>query len=398
MEKLCYGDGEKIGVFDGETVSLYESEYILHYREYAQTRVKNDEWKFGGDGARFRGDYDLYNARREETVEASVNGVAWQDGKVLYSFTVNGSSGVYRKDVGDKKSREEHILSTSDEEILSLSLAGDLLAVTVRRDGATSSVGTLDLKTSELRTLTEGDARDADPCFSPREPNLIYFDSAGVGRNAQGEFTGSYAPAAICALDLDAMEIKEAAGDKKCALVKPKFSREGELYYIKRPNRPEKSGNIFVDILLFPFRILKAIFGFLQAFVAIFGHTSLTSQTEGGENPARGRKTDARKLWLDGALLDADREYKRNAKKQKGDAGFIPMSWKLVKRTPQGEETIKSGVCDYALCKDGGVYCTNGRHIFYVKDGVSRKIADAEKCLCLATESVAQAPGEVFAL
>ncbi len=398
MEKLCFGDGEKIGVFDGESVSFYESEYILRYREYAETRTKNDEWKFGGDGARFRGDYDLYNARREEKVVAFINGVAWKEGKVVYSFTVNGSSGVYCKDVCEKKALEEHILSTSDEEILSLSRGGDLLAVTVRRDGATSSVGTLDMNTSELKTLTEGDARDADPCFSPAQPNCLYFDSAGVGRNARGEFTGSYAPAAICALDLESMEIKEIAAEKKFALVKPKFSQNGDLYYIKRPNRPEKSGNVLLDIVLFPFRILKAIFGFLQAFVAIFGHTSLTSQTEGGDNPARGRKTEARKLWLDGALIDADREYKRNAKKAKGEAGFIPLSWKLVRRTAQGEETLKSGVCDYALCKDGGLYCTNGRHIFYVKDGTCRKIADTERCLCLATESVAAAPSEIFAL
>ena len=397
MEKLCFGDGEKIGVFDGGKISLYESEYILRFREYAAERVKNDEWKFGGDGARFRGDYDLYNARKQEEVVASVNGVAWRGEKVVYSFTVNGSSGVYCKDIADKKAREEHILSTSDEEILSLSRGGNLLAVTVRRDGATSSVGTLDMDTSELRTLTEGDARDADPCFSPK-PNVVCFDSAGVGRSAQGEFTGVYAPAAICALDLDTMEIKEIAAEKRSALVKPKFSQDGTLYYIKRPNRPEKRGNVLSDILLFPFRILKAIFGFLQAFVAIFGHTSLTSQTEGGDNPARGRKTDAGKLWLDGALLDADHEYKRNAKKQKGEAGFIPLSWKLVRRTAQGEEEIKSGVCDYALCKDGGVYCTNGRHIFYVKDGVSRKIADTERCLCLATESMAEAPKEIFSL
>ncbi len=136
----------------------------------------------------------------------------------------------------------------------------------------------------------------------------------------------------------------------------------------------------------------------MQAFVSIFGHTSLTSQTEGGDNPARGKKTDAGKLWLDGALLDADREYRRNAKKQKGEAGFIPMSWKLVRRTQKGEETVKSGVCDFALCKDGGIYCTNGRHIFHIKDGASRKIADTEKCLCLATESTAEAPSEIFSL
>ncbi len=396
MEKLCFGDGEKIGVFDGEKTALCESEPILRYREYAETRTKNDEWKFGGEGARFRGDYDVYDARKREEVSACINGVAWRGEKVVYSFTVNESSGVYCKDVSDPKAREEHILTSSDEEILSLSGGGDVLAVTVRRDGVTSSVGTLDLRNSELKTLTDGDARDANPCFCPLD-GRIWFDSAGVGRNAEGEFTGDYAPAALCSFDLVTTEIREEAQAKGDSLVKPKFAENGDLYYIRRPNRPEKHGNLFVDILLFPFRILKAIFGFLQAFVMIFGHTSLSSQTEGGDNPARGKKTDARKLWLDGAMIEADREYKRNARKAKGEAGFIPMSWKLVRRTEKGEETVKNGVCDFALCRDGGIYCTNGRHIFYVKDGKSRKIADAERCLCVATETAA-APEEIFSL
>lgn len=397
MEKLCFGDGDKIGVFDGEQVTLFESEYILRYREYAQERTKNDEWKFGGDGARFRGDYSLYSARREEKVEASVNGVAWREGRVVYSFTVNSSSGVYCKDITDKKAREEHILSTADEEILSIGRAGELLTVTVRRGDCTSSVGTLNMATSELKTLTEGDSRDADPFLSPHD-GLLWFDSAGLGRNGAGEFTGEFSPAALCTLDLSTLELKEVLCDKKYSYVKPKIAPNGDLYYIRRPNKTRGGGNVFLDILLFPFRILKAIFGFLQAFVAIFGHTSLTSQTEGGNNPARGKETSARKLFLDGALIEAEKEYRRNVKKQNNEAGFIPLSWQLVKRRGEEERVLKGGICDFALCKEGGLYCTNGRHIFYLDGGSCRKVADTQQCLCLATESASPAPDDLFAL
>ncbi len=397
MEKLCFADGEKIGVFDGDRVSLYESEYLLRYREYAETRTKNDEWKFGGEGARFRGDYELYSARREEMIDAAINGVAWDGGKVVYAFSVNGSSGVYRKDVCEKNAREEHIFTSSEEEILSVGCAGETLAVTVRRDGATASVGLLDMRSSELKTLTEGDSRDADPCFFPSDANLLYFDSAGVGRNAQGEFAGRYAPAVICELNLTTLEIKEYKSDKKFAYVKPKFAQNGELYCIKRPETAERGSNVFLDILLFPFRILKAIFGFLQAFVALFGHTSLTSAPAGGENPARGKKSDPRKLFLDGALIDAEKEYKRNAKKNK-EAGFIPASWKLVRLGEGGEQTLRSGVCDFALCRDGGVYCTDGKHIFYINGDGCKKIADTDRCFCLATESFSAGEEDPFSL
>lgn len=397
MEKLCFADGDKIGVFDGERTELFESEYILRYREYAEMRNKNDEWKFGGEGARFRGDYERYQMRREEKVYASVNGVQWKDGKVVYSFTVNGSSGVYCKDVCDKKAREEHIISSSDEEFLSLHRGGNTLAVTVGKRDGTSCVGLLNMETSELRTLTEGDSRDANPYFSP-DTNLIYFDSAGVGRDGEGNFTGEFSPAAILTLDAVSLELKEVKQDKKFACVKPKIAQNGDLYYIKRPNKPKKRGNLFLDILLFPFRILKAIFGFLQAFVMIFGHTSLNSAAEGGDNPTRGRKTDGRRLFLDGSYIETEKELKRNRKAKEKEAGFIPLTWKLVRFAGGQETVIKGGVCDFALCADGGIYCTNGRHIFYLNGTACRKVADAESCVSIATESAAAPPDELFAL
>lgn len=396
MEKLYFADGDKFGVYDGERVRLYESEYIARYREYAASRTKNDEWKYGGEGARFRGDYAIYEARSAEAeTTAFINGVGGVGDKVYYSFTVDASSGVYCKDVSQEKAREEHILTSSDDEIVSLQCAEGMLAVTVRRQ-VTSSIGLLDVNSSELKTLTEGDSLDENPVFCPYDPDLLFFDSAGVGRDAQGAFTGKYAPAQICSLNLVTMELKEVLKDGRCSYVKPKFAPNGDLYCICRPNKEKGSGNVFLDILLFPFRILKAIFGFLQAFVQIFGHTSLTSATAGGDNPARGRDADARKLYIDGRLLDVERETKRNRRKKDKEYGFIPQSWKLVRVTDGGQEVVRTGVCDYALCADGGVYFTNGRYVFYLKDGKTQRIADTDCCLTLAVEGAAHRPSDAL--
>ena len=393
MEKLAFADGDKIGVFDGEKATLHESEYIVRYRDYAENRVKNDEWKFGGEGARFRGDYEIYRSRQEK-VYAYINGVQWDGDKIVYSFTVNGSSGVYRKDPADDKAREEHIYSSSNEEILSLHAGGKTLAVTVRSDDITSAIGTLNCANAELSTLTGGDSRDANAFISPQNPNLIYFDSAGVGRTADGEFSGKYAPSEICAIDVGTFEIREILRDGKYSFVKPKLDGNGDLYCIKRPTK-EKKGNPFLEMLLIPVRIFQAIVMFVQAFVVAFTGKSLTS---GGSNPARGRESDSRKLFVDGNLIEAEKELKRNRKKKDAEYGFIPMSWKLVKLENGKESVIKSGVCDFALCRDGGLYCTNGRHIFYCKDGVSKKVVDTESCLCVATASASSDPSELFGL
>lgn len=385
MEKLLFTDGDKIGVYDGERTELYESEIIVRYREYAETRTSNDEWKYMGEGARFRGDYERY-AQRQRRVDAYVNSVQWDGGRVIYSFTVNGSSGVYRKDVADKKAQEEHIFSSSDEEILSLHKNGGLLAVTIKRDSVTSGIGTLDCTTSELKTYTEGDSRDQNASFSSAEAGVMFFDSAGAGRTADGSFTGKYAPSAICSLNLDTLEIKELIKDEKLSYVKPKQAQDGTLYCIRRPNREKRGGNPLVEILLIPVRIFQAIVMFIQTFVIFFTGKSLTSD---GDNPAKGRKEDSRKLYVDGNLIEAEKELKRNRRFKDKEYGFIPLSWKLVRIKDGSAESLESGVCDFALCKDGGIYYTNGKHIYYLKDGAAKKIADTDMCLCVATESAA---------
>lgn len=400
MEKLAFTDGEKIGVYDGEKVLYSESQYIRRYREYLENRNKRDEWKYTGEGAKFRGDGQQYFDRKNEKVYSYINGLQWEGDRVLYSFTVNETSGVYRKAIGelDEKTPEEHILTTSDEEILSLCAAGDLLAVTVNR-GATSSVGTLRTTNSELKTLTSGDVRDANAYFSPVNPSLIYFNSAGAGMDANGNYTGKYAPSAICTLDLNTMEISEVLRDEKTSYFKPKIDREGTLYYIERPTKEKRAGNVFLDILLIPYRILQAIVMFVQMFVIMFTGKSLTSETSDGVNPTRGKKNDARKIYVDGNMIEADKQLKRNKKNKDKEYGFIPMSWKLVKGTGEKREVIKSGVCDFAFSEDGGVYCTNGRHIFYIKDGKQKKIVDTDMCLCLATPNPErQQTDDLFAL
>lgn len=393
MEKLAFTDGEQIGVFDGANVSYYESEYILRYKEYAETREKNAEWKFGGEGARFRGDYEIYRSRKEK-VYADINDVQWDGDKVVYAFSVNGSSGVCRKDIRDKKAQEEHIFSSVDEEILSLHRAGSRYAVTIATQDVTTAIGTLDEKTSELKTLTGGDSRDANAYFSPQE-SLLYFDSAGVGRDARGEFTGKYAPSEIYTLDLNTLEIKEILGEKKYCFFKPKPGEDGALYYLKRPAKERRGGNPFLEMLIIPVRIFQAIVMFVQVFVVAFTGKSLTSS---GDNPTRGRDQDAKKLFVDGNFIEAEKELKRNRRAKDKEYGFIPLSWKLIRRTGEREEILKSGICDFALCADGGLYCTNGRHIFYWKDGKTVKVADAKCCLNVATESRAGSIPDVFSL
>lgn len=396
MQKFLYTDGDKIGVFDGEQCRLLESEYIVRYRENAANRVKNGEWKYTGEGARFRGDYDRFREQNER-VYAYINGVQWAGDSVLYSFTVNGSSGVYRKEIANDAAREGHVITLNEKEICSIHCNGNsgLLAVTVR-DGATSHIGILDCATAELKTYTDGDARDENPFFSATEADTVYFNSAGAGRLSDGSFSGRYSPSVVCKLNLQTLEITEVLKDRKLSYIKPKQDSAGNLYCIERPNKEKSGGNPFVEIAMIPVRIVQAVVLFVQAFVTVFTGKSMTA---GGENPAKGREQDSRKLYVDGNLIHAEKELKRNKRFKDKEYGFIPRSWKLVKFGEDGKnQTLRAGVCDFALCDDGGIYCTDGKHVLYLNEGGIKRVATADMCLCVAAESHGMPPTDVFQL
>jgi len=393
MEEVLFCDGEKIGYFDGEKVTYRTSEYITRYREYAVQRTKNDEWKFGGEGARFRGDYEMYAARSEEKIYAYINGVRRDGDGIVYTFTVNGSSGIYRMSLLGENVRENHLLSSAEEEYLSLDLKPQdtLCAVTVRRNAVTSQIALFNPVCSELSTLTDGDSRDENVTFSRTEENILYFDSAGVGRDFEGKFTGKYAPSQILKLNTETLEITEVAGSDKLSFIKPKEGKDGSLYFIRRPNKERRGGNPLVEMLLIPVRIFQAIVMFVQFFVRIFTGKNLISDgespAESGDNPAKGRKKNAYKLMVDGNLIRVDEELKRNKRFKDKEYGFIPHEWQLIRRRKDGtEEVLRCGVCDFSLTASGGIFCTDGRHVLYGKDGVWKKIADAEVCLCVSAE------------
>ncbi len=367
--KIVFADGDKICVAENGSRETYESEPILRYREYAASRRQTDEWKLGGEGAKFRGE----TLSPRERIDAYINGVDWDGDDIVYCFTVNESSGVYRKP-RDRKAREEHIYSSNLDEILSVHVQGNKAAVTVRQDDL-PHVGMLDLTSSDLVMLTAGDARDGN---ARADGNVILFDSAGVGRNAQGEFTGDYAPAAILSLDRETLSIEEIKSDKKYAYVRPQ-RQGGALYCIRRPQKKKGSG-VLLDILLFPYRIVKALAGMLQCFSVSFGGESLTS---GGDNPARGRKQDGRKLFIDGNEIAVEKETKRNKKFKDREYGFVPASWKLVRIAQEKEEIVASGVCDFSVAGNAVCY-TDGRHVWLAEGGKPVKIADTERCLAVS--------------
>lgn len=375
MTKFTFSDGADICLFDGQSVKKYSSKFIADYKENAQSIVRSKQWKTEGEGARFRGvgavsDEDLAYDVRIGGIYPTEN-----ENEVIYSFSVNQTSGIYKKSLTDDKSPETHIINS-----LELTFNGGCynasskeLALSIQRGYYNSDIALFDIATGDYKTVTDGDTMDEDPYICPDDGNIVYYSSRGVGRNAHGDFV-CFSPSAIYKLDLERVSVEEVLSSPDYSYFKPAYYG-GKLYAIKAPAK-EKRGNPLLEIVLIPWRILQAIAGFINIFVTAFSGKSLTS---GGNNPAKGRDYDSRKIAIAGNLVDVEKETKRNASKKDSDYGIVPKSWQLIE-VGTGK-VIKSGVADYDIDGDGTIIITNGRRIFAVKDGECKKICNADCCV-----------------
>lgn len=374
--RFTFVDGQDLCVYDDGKITKYRSGYVERYKENAESARRNSDWKTSGEGAVFRGDATYANSA-EPAIECSFGGIYPTDNDdwVVYSFTVNGTSGIYKKCLTDAKTPEAHVINSNN---LSFgggmySISQNTLAVSVKRGYYNSDIALFDMQSGDYKCVTDGDTLDVDPYICPDDGDIIYFSSRGAGRDNHGEFV-SFSPSVICKLDLRAMTVDEIKSSDKFSYFKP-VVHGGKLYAIKAPLK-EKAHNAFVEFLLFPWRILQAIASFINIFVKA---TTGKGLTEGGSNPARGKDYDSRKIEIAGNLIDVEKQQKRNASKKDTDYGFIPKSWELVE--VESGNVIKSGIGDFDIAEDGTIIATNGKRIFAIKDGKCKKVCNAEFCV-----------------
>jgi hypothetical protein len=124
---------------------------------------------------------------------------------------------------------------------------------------------------------------------------------------------------------------------------------------------------VLKDVVLFPFRLLYAIFQFLSFFSSAFTGKKLTSA--GGP---KGNEMDLKQMMIWGNLVHAQQAGNAEAE----GADLVPKSWELCCRAANGEtKTLAGGVLAYDLADDGSVLYTNGNAIFLLRpDGRKERI------------------------
>ncbi|MCA9623967.1 MAG: hypothetical protein KC731_33320 [Myxococcales bacterium] len=367
---------------DDEPLSV-ESKFVASVRDRAASQKRKNAWREQGMGAAFQGRM-LWGMDGDDALGvgnlARITGLSRGSapGEVLYTIDTGKVSALCAMDAlaPTPDDTERRVFHSADDRVARPSSVKDgYLLCDMPTDAGSTNLTVLLDDGSDTTVLTGGDSADAAASWVPGEDRQLVFHSAGVGRDAAGAFMG-LGPSEIQRLDIPSGELATVASDPKHDFLAPRVDAEGTLYCIRRPYRspqePPSTWRAILDFLLFPFRILAAIFGWLNFFTARYTGKPLTTAGTASKKAA-----DARQLMIWGNLVDASRAAEEAPD---DDDGLVPRSWELVRFVGDGPaDTIARGVITYDLDGEGGVVFSNGRALHHVSaSGTKTKLVDAE--------------------
>lgn len=334
-------------------------------------------WKTQGRGARFmRGGMAWDLPELEPQVPAPVFkglSLACEQGSLLYSVQVADVQGIcrLRRDQGDEL-RLIHGSDTLPQDLSALP-GHDFIAASIPHKDGTAHIGVMDREAGDLRELTEGDTVDLCPSWIPGTKGHLVFQSTGIGRNSSG-FIQAWAPSTIQRLDIHTGDLEILLEDEAFDFMAPRFDAEGDLYCIRKPHGLKPSTRrvlrSLLDIVLVPFRLIRAVYHFLNVFSAKY--TGKPLRSAGGPKREGG---DLKQMWLYGNLIEAQAAGDE-ARKGEEAPGLVPRSWELIRCKPgQAPEVLATSVLSY--CQDGDrLLFSNGNAVFELDaKGEKRKVA-----------------------
>jgi len=289
-------------------------------------------------------------------------------GDLLYFLKDDNVGGLFRRQAAS--GNEIRVLLRQNLHLgdLNLSPDGALLAASSQQSDGVANIALLNGEGENYREVTGGDTVDSAPAWIPGVPNRLLFQSSGLARNEQG-YIVTQGPAGIEMLDMESGTVKPVLKDPGFDYLKPRVCPAGNLLFIRRPYEGPRygMGSALTDTLLFPFRLLRAVFHYLNFFSLMYTRKPLTSAS----GPAM--QADLKNILLQGRRIDAQKAL-RSERAVQGVPSLVPNSWELVSRNRDGEERVlATNVASYDVGADGTIIYSNGRGVFMLgQDGAPR--------------------------
>lgn len=342
-----------------------ESQFGNSVRQRAQEMHQRHSWKTQGRGAQFMRGGVLWGATDADPalMPIRISGLSpgCRCGELLYSLDTPEIAGLFV--VKDDGQHEQRLFHTADYRVGHVTAQPDSkkIACSFTHRGGTSSIAIMNEDGSEMAEATQGDTIDMAPSWVHGGQHELVFQSAGLARNRAGSLVGRGA-FAVHRLNLNSGEMITIAENPTADLLGPRMAQDGMLYYIKRPYRGPGAkigvGQAALDLVLFPFRLLYALFQYLNFFTMSYTGKSLTST--GG---AAQRQADVRQMMVWGNLIDAQKAGRRGSDDE--TPPLVPKTWELIRQKPDGSvDSIAKGVLSFDLYDDGSVLYSNGSAVY----------------------------------
>ena len=332
---------------------------------------QRNAWKTQGSGAQFMSGGMLWGGRERDPAEMRIEITGLTRGEqpsdLIYSLDTDDLAGVFL--LRNFGAEEHRLFHSTDRRVRDLNSdpTEPRLACAVKHGNGTWNIGVMSMDGSGLSEATEGDSVDRAPSWIPGRPNELVFQSAGIGRDRNGVAVG-VGPFHLETLNIVTGEMTCIADDPRHDLFAPRFDQAGNLFFIRRPHRSlterPSLGRGLLDIVMAPFRLLLAIYHWLNFFSVRNSGQPLNTQS------GRQRQMDLKKMMIYGNLVNVERALQKERDAE--SPSLVPKTWELVRQTPGGEESIiSSGVLAFDLAPDGTIIHTNGNAV--VRETLDKK-------------------------
>ena len=347
-----------------EAPRTVESRFGQGIRDRTLKLQQRHGWKTSGDDEKFLAGAMLWGRGNPDpaAVRVAVTSLCrgTERGQLLYSLETDDMCSVLQLDQLGAEERRLWNKNATRLDHLDVSERGDV-AGSIRHPTGPANLAVRPAGDTGFGDVTEGDSVDTAPRWIPGEGRRLVFQSAGVGRDRHGRFAG-LGPFHLQRLDVDTGDMTPLVEDPRHDLLGPQMSADGTLYFIRRPyvtGREVRPFRMLKDIFLFPFRLLVAVFHFLQFFSMRYSGKKLTSA-----DGARSREADLKQMMIWGNTVSAQRAQEGE------DAPDLAPKWELVRRQPDGaEQVLAKSVVSFDLAPNGTVYYSNGSAIFVLPLG-----------------------------
>ncbi len=351
-----------------------DSQFGLDIVNRSIQRQQRNEWKAQSANNPFSGamlwGMDQNDPGRLRVAIAAVSS-GTRDGELLFALETDAVGGLFAYDWD--KGEEKRLFHREAMHVRDIDVQPDSHLIVCARHYPNGTANIAVVRGNDLQDVTEGDSIDEAPSWIPGAGRQLVFQSAGIGRNPQGYAVG-IGPFAIQRLDLQSGSLAAMLENSTYDYLQPHMDANGNLYFIRRPyealgRQPYTIVKAMQDVVLFPFRLLRAIFHWLNFMSLVYSRKPLTT--------AAGPKVegdDAKSLILRGRVIDAEKALREGA--QSEAPALVPPTWELVKRDPPGNERVLAkGVVAFDLDRSGHIVYTNGTAVYGLEpDGKSQML------------------------